>query len=109
MEWINYRWTWSNFSKKNNKNSEIVSIQKNKKSDEVFDVVFMKENDTLGNILSEYLSIDEDVKYVGYRLVHPLKYEMHMKIVLNKNNSKENIIKKYIETINKIIKIVDTF
>jgi DNA-directed RNA polymerase subunit L len=91
----------------NNKNSEIVSIQKNKKSDEVFDVIFMKENDTLGNILSEYLSIDEDVKYVGYRLVHPLKYEMHMKIVLNNDNTKENIIKKYIEIINKILKIID--
>ncbi len=95
-------------SELNNKNSEIVSIQKNKKSDEVFDVIFMKENDTLGNILSEYLSIDEDVKYVGYRLVHPLKYEMHMKIVLNENNNKEGIAKKYIETINKIIKIVET-
>ena len=92
----------------NNKNSEIVSIKKNKKSDEVYDLIFMKENDTLGNILSEYLSIDKDVKYVGYRLVHPLKYEMHMKIVLNENNSKENIIKKYIETINKILKIIET-
>lgn len=92
----------------NNKNSEIVSIHKNKKSDEVYDVIFMKENDTLGNILSEYLSLDKDVKYVGYRLVHPLKYEMHMKFVLNENNNKENIIKKYIETINKILKIVDT-
>ncbi len=96
-------------SELNNKNSEIVSIQKNKKSDEVFDVIFMKENDTLGNILSEYLSIDKDIKYVGYRLVHPLKYEMHMKIVLNEHNDKEHIIKKYIETINKILKIVDTF
>lgn len=96
-------------SELNNKNSEIVSIQKNKKSDEVYDVVFMKENDTLGNILSEYLSNDNDIKYVGYRLVHPLKYEMHMKIVLNNDNTKENIIKKYIETINKILKIIDTF
>jgi DNA-directed RNA polymerase subunit L len=94
-------------SEMNLKNSEKVSITKNKKSDEVFDVVFMDENDTLGNILSEYLSIDEDVKYVGYRLVHPLKYEMHMKIVLYKDNDKEHIAKKYIETMNKILKLIE--
>ncbi len=92
----------------NLKNSEKITISKNKKSDEVYDVIFMEENDTLGNILSEYLSIDEEVKYVGYRLVHPLKYEMHMKIVLHQNNEKEHIVKKYIEVMNKILKILDT-
>ncbi len=94
-------------SEMNLKNSEKISIIKNKKSDEVFDVIFMEENDTLGNILSEYLSIDDEVKYVGYRLIHPLKYEMHMKIVLNKNNDKEHIAKKYIETMNKILKLIE--
>ncbi len=95
-------------SEMNLKNSDKITIAKNKKSDEVFDVIFMDENDTLGNILSEYLSSDEDVKYVGYRLVHPLKYEMHMKIILHKENDKEHIAKKYIEVMNKILKIMDT-
>lgn len=94
-------------SEMNLKNSDKISIVKNKKSDEVFDVIFMNENDTLGNILSEYLSNDDEVKYVGYRLVHPLKYEMHMKIVLHKDNDKEHIAKKYIEVMNKILKIMD--
>ena len=91
----------------NLKNSEKITITKNPKSDEVYDVVFLEENDTLGNILSEYLSMDEDVKYVGYRLVHPLKYEAHMKIILHQNNYKETIIKKYIEVMNKILSILD--
>lgn len=92
----------------NTKNSEKITITKNKKSDDVFDVVFMYENDTLGNILSEYMSEDPEIKYVGYRLPHPQKYEMHMKISLEKENTKENIAKKYLETMTKIIKILDT-
>lgn len=95
-------------SEMNLKNSEKITIVKNKKSDEVFDVIFMNENDTLGNILSEYLCANEEVKYVGYRLVHPLKYEMHMKIVLHQENNKEHIVKKYIEVINQVIELLDT-
>jgi DNA-directed RNA polymerase subunit L len=73
----------------------------------VYDLVFYDENDTLGNILSEYLAQESDVKYVGYRLSHPQKYEMLMKITLSENNNKEGIVKKYIEVINKILKILD--
>jgi DNA-directed RNA polymerase subunit L len=91
----------------NLKNSEKISITKNKNSDEVYDVVFMDENDTLGNLLSEYLCQDEEVKYIGYRLVHPLKYEMHMKIILHENNDKEHIAKKYIDIMNRILKIME--
>ncbi len=92
----------------NLKNSDKISISKNVKSDEVYDVIFMEENDTLGNILSEYLSHDEDVKYIGYRLVHPLKYEMHMKIALHNDNNKEHIAKKFIEVMNKILTIMES-
>jgi DNA-directed RNA polymerase subunit L len=92
----------------NVKSSEKIVISRNKKSDEVYDLVFYDENDTLGNILSEYLAQEPDVKYVGYRLSHPQKYEMLMKITLAENNNKEGIVKKYIEVINKILKLLDT-
>ncbi len=91
----------------NVKSSDKIVISRNKKSDEVYDLVFYEENDTLGNILSEYLSQEPDVKYVGYRLSHPQKYEMLMKITLSENNNKEGIVKKYIEVINKILKLLD--
>ena len=92
----------------NVKSSDKIVISRNKKSDEVYDIVFYEENDTLGNILSEYLSREPDVKYVGYRLSHPQKYEMHMKVSLTENNNKEGIAKKYIDVIGKVIKLLET-
>lgn len=92
----------------NVKSSDKIVISRNKKSDEVYDILFYEENDTLGNILSEYLAKEPDVKYVGYRLSHPQKYEMLMKISLSENNNKEGIVKKCIEVIGKVIKLIDS-
>lgn len=90
------------------RNSEKVIIDKSTKSEEVFDIFFQEENDTLGNILSQFLCEEANVYYVGYRVPHPLKYEMVMKIRLKENNTKEGVIQALDGIIDKIIGIIQT-
>lgn len=90
------------------RNSEKVILEKNRKMEEVYDLFFQDENDTLGNILSQYLCEEENVAYVGYRIPHPLKYEMVMKIRLKENNTREGVIEAYEAVIDKVIGIIQT-
>jgi DNA-directed RNA polymerase subunit L len=66
------------------------------------------ENDTLGNLLSTYISDYKNVLYCGYLIEHPLKKNIVLRIKLDKNNDLENIIKVIIENIDLIIDLLKT-
>ncbi len=91
-----------------NEKSEKVFISRNKDNSDfiVFDI--QDENDTIGNLLSSYLTYDKDVFYAGYIIEHPLKRNFLLKMKLKDDNTFENIIKKLTETIDKLLKIVSS-
>jgi len=88
-----------------NSDSDKVFIYQNKEDTNfiIFDI--NNENDTIGNLLSTYLTDDNDVLYSGYIIEHPLKKNFLLKIQLKENNSLENIIKKMDEKLDYLIKI----
>jgi DNA-directed RNA polymerase subunit L len=64
------------------------------------------ENETLGNLLSTYITYDENVFFCGYIIEHPLKRNVLLKIKLKNDNNLENvllIIEKNIDHINTIL------
>lgn len=51
-----------------------------------FDFIFQKEDHTLGNLLQTYMDetmMDKDITYVGYKVPHPLRDEMVVRIGVN--------------------------
>jgi DNA-directed RNA polymerase alpha subunit len=74
---------------KNNNSKKINLIQKN---NEFYSFLIDHENETIGNLLSTYLSYDKEVFYCGYIIEHPLKNNIILKIKLNNDNNLENII-----------------
>ena len=96
-----------NIIKKEIKNSDSkkLFIYQNKEDTNfiIFDI--NDENDTIGNLLSTYLTDDKDVFYAGYIIEHPLKKNFLLKIQLKENNSLENIIIKMEEKLDYLISI----
>ena len=65
------------------------------------------ENDTIGNLLSTYITYDKNVMYCGYIIEHPLKKNIILKIQLKEDNNIENIIKTICDNIDIITQILD--
>ena len=65
---------------------------------DAFDFVFLNENNTLGNLLTQYLNYDKDVEFCGYKVPHPLE----TKIVLRLSTK----IHTKLEAVNKILEIL---
>jgi len=89
-----------------NKNTEKIKFLPNLENESMFQILFDNENETLGNLLSQYLTYDENVMYCGFLIEHPLKKNFILKIKLKKNNNLDTIIvliKKYIDDISKIL------
>jgi DNA-directed RNA polymerase subunit L len=61
-------------------------------SDDFFKFLIDDENETIGNLLTTYLSSYDNVFYSGYLIEHPLKKNIILKIKLTENNNKENSI-----------------
>jgi DNA-directed RNA polymerase subunit L len=94
-----------NEMKKNN--SIKIYIYQNKENINFINFDINDENDTIGNLLSTYLTADKEVLYAGYIIEHPLKKNFILKVQLKENNSVENIILKITETIDLLLSYAD--
>lgn len=65
------------------------------------------ENETVGNILSTYITYHNNVFYSGYVIEHPLKYNILLKVKLHTDNNLENVILIIEETIDNTINVLD--
>jgi DNA-directed RNA polymerase subunit L len=74
-----------------NKSSKKV-ISKDTDDQDIFIFIIDNENETIGNLLSTYLTYNENVLYCGFVIEHPLKKNILIKIKLKDNNNLENII-----------------
>lgn len=74
-----------------NKSSKKV-ISKDIDDQDFFIFIIDNENETIGNLLSTYLTYNENVLYSGFIIEHPLKKNILLKIKLKDNNNLENII-----------------
>ena len=82
----------SNYPLKN----DDISIDESIKIENGIDILFNNSNHGIGNILSSYIYYLYDntmIKYVGYKMVHPLKTEMIVTIGLNNlDNANTNLV-----------------
>jgi DNA-directed RNA polymerase subunit L len=88
---------------KSNKSKKISLLEN---TSDFFNFLIDNENETIGNLLSSYLSYDKDVFYCGYIIEHPLKKNIILKVKLNNDNNLENILFVIEKNINTIIEIL---
>jgi DNA-directed RNA polymerase subunit D len=65
---------------------ETVTIQPADARMKGYDFIFQKEDHTLGNLLQTYMDetmMDKDITYVGYKVPHPLRDEMVLRVGVN--------------------------
>ena len=89
-----------------NKKSKKVVLAENEENPDFFYFLIDDENETLGNLLSTYITYDENVFFCGYIIEHPLKRNVLIKIKLKNDNNLENVllvIEKNIDYINTIL------
>jgi len=89
---------------KNNKSKKINLLNT---ADEFYNFLIDNENETIGNLLSSYLSYEKEVFYCGYIIEHPLKKNIILRIKLNNDNNIENIIFTIDNSINMIIDLLE--
>ena len=65
------------------------------------------ENETLGNLVSTYLTYNSNVYYAGYVIEHPLKHNIVLKVKLNTNNNIENVLDTIDLNIDSIINLLE--
>jgi DNA-directed RNA polymerase subunit L len=91
---------------KNNK-SKKVSILDNYENPDFFEFLIDNENETIGNLLSTYITYYPNVFFCGYVIDHPLKHNINFKIKLITNNNLENSIKVIEDMIIYLINLLD--
>lgn len=91
---------------KNEKSKKIQLIEDSENQD-FFNFIIDNENETLGNLLSTYLTYDKNTFYCGYVIEHPLNNNISFKIKLKENNNLENILLLINEKIDYIINLLN--
>ncbi len=74
------------------KNSRIELIENFNNESNFYDFAIDNETDTLGNLLSSYITYDPNVFYCGFVIEHPLKKTVTLRIKLINDNTYENVI-----------------
>lgn len=74
---------------------------------DIHEIIIRDETDTLGNLITQYFGLHENVDYCGYVVRHPLRKEILIKLKLKENNTMENIIVLLEETKKEIFKLLD--
>jgi DNA-directed RNA polymerase subunit L/DNA-directed RNA polymerase alpha subunit len=93
---------------KNENSKKIIYLDNINENDETF-FKFMidNENETIGNLLSTYISNNSNIFFCGYLIEHPLKKNIILKIKQIKNNNLENILLTIDSVINILIELLD--
>lgn len=93
----------------NYEDNSYLNIQNSVVNFYAFDYIFIDENDTLGNLLVSHLNQNENVKYAGYIIPHPLQKIMIVRMATNKNEKDKNYnIEVMNNIINNIFKIINS-
>jgi len=74
-----------------NNDSDKINIIKADTKMIAYDFIFTDEEDTIGNLLSQYLLDRENIHYVGYVVPHPLENKMIIRVSYNNKDELENI------------------
>ena len=90
----------------NNKKSKKVIIKYDEENEDFFNFLIDEENETIGNLLSTYITYNDNVFFSGYLIEHPLKKNIILKVKLNKDNTIDNVISTITINIDKIINIL---
>lgn len=84
-----------------------MEIVKNNNLD--YELIFDEQSGTIGTMLQKELLKNEDVKYAGYIVPHPLEKKMKIRIITKTKNPKEvvnvslsNLIDQFNEISNKL-------
>jgi DNA-directed RNA polymerase subunit L len=87
-----------------NKIYEKVKFNKSVTNLNGYEIIVQYEDDTLGNLLQNYLFSKPDIKYISYNIPHPLEHCLIFKIELDKDNSEENVKKVIVKYIDSLLK-----
>jgi DNA-directed RNA polymerase subunit L len=90
-----------------NKKSKKISLLHNDDNPDFFEFLIDHENETVGNLLSTYMTYYENVFYCGYVIEHPLNNNILFRIKLKENNTLENTIILIEECIVMLINILE--
>ena len=92
----------------NKKTGKICEFKKSPIKLNSMDIHLINENDTVGNLLTQYIMDVPDIQYSGYHMPHPLKKLLILRFSY-KDSSIETITKLVIDNIDKIITLLDDF
>jgi DNA-directed RNA polymerase subunit L len=90
-----------------NKKSKKISLVHNDDNPDFFEFLIDHENETVGNLLSTYMTYYDNVFYCGYVIEHPLNNNILFRIKLKENNTLENAISLIEECIVMLIVILE--
>lgn len=82
-----------------NNDMNIISVHTGDSVMECFDFHLPNEDHTIGNLFTEYLVNRSDVKFAGYKISHPLKKILIIRLGLKNNSTQQECIKVFLENI----------
>lgn len=83
-------------------NSDVIEFKNYEGNINAIDLILKNENDTLGNLISQYLS-EENIFFCGYYVQHPLIEELIIRISISNKNISNNNEKNVKQLINKVV------
>ena len=90
-----------------NKKSKKISLLENIENPDFYEFLIDHENETIGNLLTTYITYIPNIFYCGYVIEHPLKNNIILKIKLIENNNLENNIKIIEDMITYLVGLLD--
>jgi DNA-directed RNA polymerase subunit L len=91
---------------KNQKSKKITLLENNENPD-FFEFLIDHENETIGNLLSTYITYNPNIYFCGYVIEHPLKNNIILRIKLKEENTLDNNIKIIDNMITYLIDLLD--
>ncbi len=91
-----------------NNNEDKIKIDEANTTMEAYNFTITDEDDTLGNLLQNYLNTISNMFYAGYLIPHPNDNILIIRTSIKEKNTFEENKKVFIENIENIIKIIDT-
>lgn len=75
-----------------------------------YELIFEEQGSTIGNMIQKELLKNDDVKYAGYIVPHPLEKKMKIRIITKTKGPKEvlnNTFSNLVEHLQEILKLTD--